>query len=204
MKIVFWILGVVVFLILLAVLAVFFLNIHIYVTYDEKLKIDVRILFVHLNGLKILTSDLENPKKKKNKLITQEIPRQNGKIRGTPADFLDFLQLVTRVIRDTLLMALDRIHIRLRSLSFSFGMDDAAETALLYGTLLQAANALFALLDRFSHFSFDPEKVILTPDFSGGKPSGKLDLYIRMRVIDYIRVNLYFNTSYQEGKDGTL
>lgn len=205
MTVVFWILGILAALILLIVLFILFGNIHLTLVYSDRAVLDVRILFFHLNGWKLLFGDPEKPeeKKKKKNVITETVPRQDGKIRGTPRDFMEFLLLVGRVIRKTLVLALDRVHIRLRELRLSFGREDAAETALTYGAVLQAMNGLFALLDHFSDFRFDPEKVLLTPDFSGGETRCKLDLYVKLRILDYLKIYTYFYTSYEEGKDGT-
>ncbi len=203
MTVVFWILGVLAALIALVILFILFGNIHARLTYEDKAVLDVRILFFHLNGWKLLFGDPEKPKEKKKRILADTVPRQNGKVRGTPRDFLEFLLLVGRVIRETLVMALDRVHIRMNRLEFSCGREDAGDTALLYGSVLQAANALFALLDHFSDFSFDPGKVRITPDFTGGEPEGKLDLYLKLRILDYLKIYTFFYTSYEEGKDGT-
>lgn len=195
-----YILGALVLLIVL----VLFLNLHITFSYQDQIDITCRILFIRFHVLSLVErmqkKGKDAPKKKPDAPKKEKESVKKG--RGSPRDFLEFILLITRIVREGVALLFDKIHIKLSLLQVSFGTEDAASTALLYGAVTQAAYGLVALLQRFSHFAYNPEALTLRPDFTGKESSFAIHLTIRLKPIHLLQVFFHSYFLFLEGKDG--
>ena len=197
--------------ILLAILAlivvVLLLNVHLIFQYDDTPRVTLRVLFVRLDGMKLVKrfsgdeQKTERSKKKKKKTREAEPAEPKPKKRGTPSDFLDFLGLITRIALRAVRELFAKLRINLKELELRLGGDDPAATAMLYGAVIQSANYLVALLQRFSHFRCRNDKLILAPGFCEGEPTFRIHLDLSIKPIYLLGIALHALIGYLQGKE---
>ena len=73
-------------------------------------------------------------------------------------------------------------HVRFKNLVFDLTVatDDAAKTAILYGTVCSAVYSLVTLLNNASHF--DPKKISISTDFTSDKMKIYINSVIKIRL----------------------
>ena len=194
--IVFWIL----LALLLFISFVLFLRIHLIFDFHEKPKVAIRVLCFRIDGneliSKFLSQDDKNGKnakaKKKNAPEKSKSSRGSGDLLG----FVDFLLHVASVLGGTLKDYFSNTKVHLKELHISIGTDDAARTALLCSSAVQAANGLCAVLQHYSKFTCDNKNLSISPDFLSDKSKFSLRLVLSSTVIHligvYLRANMRF------------
>lgn len=204
-----WILPAVVCLILLLL----FSYIRVIFLFDNsessaKSKIRIRFLFLSFDGNK-MTDRLFGKEEKERKTTEKKIeeaPVKAGKKikkKGSVIDFLDFILLITRVASKAAKRLASKLHIRLYYLNAAFGTEEASTTALCYGAVIQACNALFCLLERFSDFRYTPENVNISPDFTSAETKLSVKIRLKVRPIHLISIFLKAYLSFIEGEEKT-
>ncbi|MBR3836648.1 MAG: DUF2953 domain-containing protein [Clostridia bacterium] len=191
-----------VFLALLAlILFLLFVNIHVIFTYGESAKVTVRVLLFRFDGMKLFRRFTQEKKTKKS---AESEPAQGGtkrKNRADPLGFVEFLLRIGRIIGRALKEHFSKMKIYLKELHVSIGTADAAETALLYGGAIQAANGLCALLQHYSHFRCDNRNLVIAPDFVSEKSRFSIHLDLTVKAFHLIGVLLRAYLRLFEGKD---
>ena len=192
--------------ILLAVLfLIFFLlfvNIHVIFTYRESARVTVRVLFFRFDGMKLFRSfTKEKDKTKKNAKAEQVQVESKRKKSADPLGFVEFLIRIGRIIGRALEEHFSKMKIYLKELHVSVASSDAAETALLYGGAIQAANGLCALLQHYSHFRCDNRNLVIAPDFVSEKSRFSIHLDLTVKAFHLIGVLLRAYLRLFEGKD---
>lgn len=191
-----------IFLALLAlILFLLFVNIHVIFTYGESAKVTFRFLLFRFDGMKLFRRFTQEKKTKKS---TESEPVQGGtkrKNRADPLGFAEFLLRIGRIIGRALKEHFSKMKIYLKELHVSIGSSDAAETALLYGGAIQAANGLCALLQHYSHFRCDNRNLVIAPDFVSEKSRFSIHLDLTVKAFHLIGVLLRAYLRLFEGKD---
>ncbi len=189
---------------LLALLAlILFLNVHLVFHYENGAKIYLRILFIKMDAKKIASRLSGRKKETKDKKSTPEkkpTEKNSKRKRASISDFLEFICLIIRIVKRAVKDLFKHLHIRLREMEICFGTDEADKTALVYGATAQAANVLFALLQRFSDFQWNNDKLLLAPDFTGENSRYKAHLDLWIKPIFLLTIALHAITTYLEGK----
>ncbi len=184
-------------------LLILFLNVHIIFQYHDTPKVTLRILCFRLNGMKLIQKfqgkNRKPQKQEKTETDTQTDPKtkNNGDLLG----FISFLARIARVIRILLKEQMERLKINLKELHISIGTDDAAKTALASASAIQGANALCALLQRFSRFRCDNRNLSISPNFTEEKTRFSIHLDLSTRGFDIIVVLLKAYFRFLERED---
>lgn len=186
-------------LLALLLLVLFFLNlpIHLICRYPAKSNFSFQIMCFRFEGLDLLkrfftkdaSTDSESKGAPKKKAFTK-----SADVTG----FVEFLFHLTDVIHSTVLEFFSNAKVNLKELRISVGTDDAAKTALVSSSVHQAANGLCALLQRFSRFRCNSQKLNISPDFTSEKSDFSIHLDISFTVIHLIRVYLHTNMRFFE------
>ncbi|MFX0548962.1 DUF2953 domain-containing protein [Hathewaya histolytica] len=82
-------------------------------------------------------------------------------------------------------------------LSLNYGLDDAFETAILYGVLCGALNSILLYLSQYIKFKQNNHnKINITPDYNHNKLEFNIKciIYLSLVKIIYILVKLLFNS----------
>ncbi len=192
-----------IFLILL-VLFLLYVNVHIIFRYRENATVTVRVLFFRMDGMKLFRFVSERRKKREQNIepnVEADQKEKKKKRNFDPLGFVEFLVHIARVIGLAVKEHFSKMKINLKELYVLIGTDDAAKTALIYGGAIQAANALCVLLQRFSHFQCNNEKLVISPDFTQetSRFSIHLDLCVKPVHIIALLLRTYFR--FFEGKE---
>lgn len=197
--IVFWIL-LVLFLLLLFV---FTLKVHLIFDFHQKLTVTLKILWLRFDGYQLLEK-LGQRKDDQNKTSSKSSnTRQKGKKNGKVdlIGFAEFLGHLAKVITLGLKEFLAKSTVDLKELIVTIGSDDAAETALITGAVMQGANGLCAALQHFSKFRCDNRKLSIAPDFTSEKSSISFHLVMTCKFIDIIGIFFRTYTRFFERKE---
>ena len=186
------------------ILFILFVPVHLIFRFDSGAKVWLRILFVRLDGIKLvkkLTEEKPEKKKKKEKPEKEPEKKPQKKKKGSVSDFIEFLELILKIVRRALSDLFGHLHIRLKELAVRFGLGDADQTAVAYGGVIQTANYLFALLERFTHFRFDPRHLAISPDFCGEGNEFRIHLDLWIRPVHLLTLALHALFTYLQGKE---
>ena len=187
----------IVFLVLVSIVAfLLFVNVHLIFCYENKAEVTLRILFFRFDAIRLFrrfTSDKKAPSEEP--LAEESVPSKGSKKRkGSPLDFAEFLLEIGKIIALAIKEHFERMKVYLKMLYVEIGSDDAAKTACLYGAAIQAANALCVLLQHFSNFRCDNERLLICPNFTSeeSKLSIHLDLCVKPIHLIGILIRSYF------------
>ncbi len=118
-------------------------------------------------------------------------PKEKAKISEMISDFTSFLKAVTRAFKSIFGNSSKHLHIKLRELRVRVATQDAAKTALLYGTIHAAAETLVDLLLEYTNFSFQKEKVQIVSDFQS--TTCKIDVCLSLTICPIHLFTTYSN-----------
>ncbi|MBQ3866254.1 MAG: DUF2953 domain-containing protein, partial [Clostridia bacterium] len=188
------------------ILFILFVPVHLIFRFDGGPFVWLRILFIRMDGIKLvrkLTGEKpEKKKKKKEKPIeAPEKQPERKKKKGGVSDFLDFLELILKIVKRAISDLFGHLHINLKELAVRFGLGEADQTALAYGGAIQASNYLFALLERFTHFRYDPRRLAISPDFSGDGNVIRVHLDLWIQPVHLLVLALHALVTYLQGKE---
>lgn len=185
---------------LLFVAFILFFRIHLIFDFHEKPRIVIRFLCFRIDGNQLInmfrakekTKDKSTKPKQKNPPEISKKSKGSGDLLG----FVDFLLHIASVLGGSMKDYLSRTKVHLKELHVSIGTDDAARTALLCSSAIQAANGLCAVLQHYSKFTCDNKNLSISPDFLSDKSKCSLHLVLSSTIIHligvYLRANMRF------------
>lgn len=168
--------------VILAILAVLvlilLLPVHLIVTYNEKLKIFMRIFGIKF---RIKNKSKKKAKIKKQPVETKEITGKNDEKSKSLIDRIEYFLDFIKASKDFVLNILSRIKIEDLTFKLSVGGSDAFETATHYG---QASSAVYSAFSAICCAKKPKNyEVSVSPDFMSGKSSLMMNLDIKLRPI---------------------
>ncbi len=195
-------LGILIFLIL-----VMFIPVKFGIQYKEKAEIYLKILFVKIklsprkkkvNLKKYSPRAMEKARQKKikkqikqeQKLIkkagkkknTEEKPSKIKEILSHPTDIPSFITDVYDILSIVTDKFTKRLKVRILSCNIDIGSDNAAKTAILYGSVCAGINGLLSALVHFTRYNEkDNENITVTPDFTSEKTVCDVHLQVALR-----------------------
>ena len=101
------------------------------------------------------------------------------------------LDMVLALIKRAYTLTKGKIGIEFRKMHLFVATKDAAQTAILYGIVLQASSYLLQWVeDHFHHISRKDGDVTVEPDFLSETPSAELDIRLSVRLFRAIGIGL--------------
>ena len=187
-------------------LLLLFSKISIIFDYHDRPSITLKFLCIRMDGVSFLQKrvfrEKEEPEKDTEKTEKVEASEAPPKQKADPVGFAKFLLHVTEVVRLAFKEFFAKATVDLRECKVSIGTDDAALTALSFGGAIFAANALCALLMRFSKFRCDNRNLRVSPDFTSEKSAFSFHLILSCRLIHVLGVALRSYLRFFERKEG--
>ena len=123
--------------------------------------------------------------KEAKKQVTPPPPREDAPLTEKLSFAAD---LASSIARRSLSMA----HVFVKRLTVSVGSEDAATTAILYGTISPALAFLLEALEQFSHLHISRRAAVgVAADFTSNRIRANLHLLFRLRVCQVIRIALH-------------
>ena len=170
------------------------------IRYDDSLTVYLRVLFVKI---RLYPSEKEKkryphsmskrkaqrikdslkkkqkgePKKKKKRKSKEKEPKE-------APDLISILSIITSFVKSFLRLFAGSVRIRSSRLHIVVAAEDAADTAIAYGTLTQAVNLLFPMLDGIKTFKHLPrgKELSVRADFLSDTPKIDADVELYIRV----------------------
>lgn len=167
--------------ILIALAILLFSPIRLSLSFDGSLSLDARYLFLRFplypKEKKIRLSDYTKRKIKKRqkkamqkrRIAEQKEANKQKKKKRTLTQNLRLLRLLLALLKEIYKDILDAVRIKIRAFRVSVATDDAAKTALLYGTAAQGTAYLLAILQDFTRTEIKHKNVAVTADFLGNQ-----------------------------------
>ena len=139
------------------------------------------------------------PKKKKK---AQNEDTEQSKDSGESAlKIVDHLNIITDVSKVFFGRFTKHSHVKLVRVNIKVASDDAAKTAILYGTVSAALSSLIALLDEVTNLdSPGRSNISVVPDYLSDKSEARIKLVYSIRVIGLIDLILQSIISYTKAK----
>ena len=173
----------------------------LHIRYEESLTVYLRVLFVKIRlypskkekkkhphsmskrkAQKIKDSLQKKPKKKPKKRKSKK--KEKEKEPKEAPDLISIISIITSFVKSFLRLFAGSVRIRSSRLHIVVATEDAADTAIAYGSLTQAVNLLFPLLDGIKTFKHLPrgKELSVSADFLSdtSKIDADVELYIRV------------------------
>lgn len=172
----------------------------LHIRYEESLTVYLRVLFVKI---RLYPSEKEKkkyphsmskrkaqkikdslkkkqkgePKKKKKRKSKEKEPKE-------APDLISILSIITSFVKSFLRLFAGSVRIRSSRLHIVVAAEEAADTAIAYGTLTQAVNLLFPMLDGIKTFKHLPrgKELSVRADFLSDTPKIDADVELYIRV----------------------
>lgn len=109
-------------------------------------------------------------------------PSKIKEIFRHPTDIPAFITDIYDILSILLSKFTKRLKIRILNCSISLGSDNAAKTAILYGSVCAGINALITALVQFTKYNEnDNDNIAVTPDFTSEKTECDIHLQVSLR-----------------------
>ena len=171
------------------------------IRYDDSLTVYLRVLFVKIRlypsekEKKKYPHSMSKRKAQKIKDSLQKKPKEEPKKRKSKKkekekepkeapDLISILSIITNFVKSFLRLFAGSVRIRSSKLHIVVAAEDAADTAIAYGTLTQAVNLLFPMLDGIKTFKHLPrgKELSVRADFLSDTPKIDADVELYIRV----------------------
>lgn len=142
--------------------------------------------------------------KKNRKLKKAERKRQHEKSTSS-LRLMENLELILQILKTLRKETKGRIGLRIRAMQIRIGTEDAAKTAILYGTVLQSASFLLGWID--THFKRVPNRdgeLEVVPDYLSGTTSANIDLECSMYLSQILMLAVKLLSTHQSTKKRLL
>ena len=173
----------------------------LHIRYEESLTVYLRVLFVKIRlypskkekkkhphsmskrkAQKIKDSLQKKPKEEPKKKKKRKSKEKEKEPKEAP-DLISIISIITSFVKSFLRLFAGSVRIRSSRLHIVVAAEDAADTAIAYGTLTQAVNLLFPMLDGIKTFKHLPrgKELSVRADFLSDTPKidADVELYIR-------------------------
>ncbi len=173
--------------VILIIFLLLFLPITLVIRYNTSLSVYARILFIKIpispgKKKRVKLSDFNEKKLKKQKDKQQKkmSKKQLGKKEEKKRTFSDISELV-EIIYDTVYAFggkfSDHLKIKIANIDIAVGTDNSAKTAIIFGAVNAAAQALISLLSSFSSYKDRyNENIRIRADFLSEKTFADIDI----------------------------
>ena len=141
---------------------------------------------------KRLQKEREKAERKRRKEAEKRLRKREKAASGKPMptpNLKENLEMILALVKKAYDLTKGKISIRFRRMHLSVGTDDAAQTAILYGVVVQSASYLLEWIEtHFTHIRRKPGDMTVEPDFETGKTSADIDLLLKVRIFTALRV----------------
>lgn len=174
----------------------------LHIRYEESLTVYLRVLFVKIRlypskkekkkyphsmskrkAQKIKDSLQKKPKEEPKKKKKRKSKEKEKEPKEAP-DLISIISIITSFVKSFLRLFAGSVRIRSSRLHIVVAAEDAADTAIAYGTLTQAVNLLFPMLDGIKTFKHLPrgKELSVRADFLSDTPKIDADVELYIRV----------------------
>lgn len=168
------------------------IKVNVIVSYNNTLAVSIRILFIKIRLYPKKDKIAKEPRKKKKKKKKEPI-REDKKPEGSDEEKSPSVVKVVWEIRQTILALIEKcmgaLHFRFARLHIEVGCEDAAKTALVYGTVTQSVAYLVETLDNISNVEIaSSSSIMVQSNFISRKSKAEAKIILYIRIISAIKL----------------
>lgn len=172
------------------------------IRYDDSLTVYLRVLFVKIRlypskkekkkyphsmskrKAQKIKDSLKKKQKEEPKKRKKRKSKEKEKEPKEAPDLISIISIITSFVKSFLRLFAGSVRIRSSRLHIVVAAEDAADTAIAYGTLTQAVNLLFPMLDGIKTFKHLPrgKELSVRADFLSDTPKIDADVELYIRV----------------------
>lgn len=170
--------------------AVLLLNINLILSFDGKISVNVRILFVSVDIMKFAA---KGDKKKKSKPAAEKKgsdakTKEKSKPKGSFDDFLGFLDLILSMAKMLAENLGNNLKVNIRRLKVTLGAETAEKTAIMYSRVCSAVTVLFETLPNVVKLFRHGSDITIYPDYSAEKCNFAVEAIFTLKVIHILKI----------------
>lgn len=170
--------------------AVLLLNINLILSFDGKISVNVRILFVSVDVMKFAA---KGDKKKKSKPAAEKKgsdakTKEKSKPKGSFDDFLGFLDLISSMAKMLAENLGNNLKVNIRRLKVTLGAETAEKTAIMYSRVCSAVTVLFETLPNVVKLFRHGSDITIYPDYSAEKCNFAVEAIFTLKVIHILKI----------------
>lgn len=176
--------------IIVLITAILLLNINLILSFDGKIGVKARILFVTVDVMKFAA---KGDKKKKTKPAAEKKEsdakaKEKSKPKGSFDDFLGFLDLISSMAKMLAENLGNNLKVNIRRLKVTLGAETAEKTAIMYSRVCSAVTVLFETLPNVvKHFRHGSD-ITIYPDYSAEKCGFAVEAIFTLKVIHILKI----------------
>lgn len=170
--------------------AILLLNINLILSFDGKISVNVRILFVSVDIMKFAA---KGDKKKKSKSAAEKKgsdakTKEKSKPKGSFDDFLGFLDLISSMAKMLAENLGNNLKVNIRRLKVTLGAETAEKTAIMYSRVCSAVTVLFETLPNVVKLFRHGSDITIYPDYSAEKCNFAVEAIFTLKVIHILKI----------------
>lgn len=169
--------------VLALIVALLFLNFSLVFELNETFSFKMKVFIFNFNAEKFISLFTSEKKEQK---INEQVKEIKKKKKTTLPELLDVVLDVFNLVRLLLAEIIKYARLKLCYIDVKVATDDAAETALIYGSVSGAIYSAVELLDAFLNVKKNYKKINIYPSFSETKPKIKLKIILSVKPIHVI------------------
>lgn len=136
-------------------------------------------------------------KKAAKKALKKKQKKEQAKALPAP-NLKENLEMVAALLKKLHRVTKGKPEIHIRKLKIAVGTDDAAKTALLYGTVVQGAAYLLHWIEQsFASIHRNPDDVEIVPDYLSGKCHAEVDISCSLYLSQILGIGIKMLTAYR-------
>ncbi|MBE6651595.1 MAG: DUF2953 domain-containing protein [Ruminococcaceae bacterium] len=184
--------------IILLITAILLTNVSIVAGYGDKFYFKLKIFIFNINLEKLADKfggDGEEPSVK----LPEEL-KDGKKKKLTPSDIIDLISFVGSLIRAVLGEFFTYARLKICNIRIAVGSEDAAKTALLYGTLSSALYTAIEFLDSLMTVKKNYKHIGIEPDFTLDSCRVKFKIVLKIKIIHLLLAFIHLVPILASGK----
>ena len=133
---------------------------------------------------KLAAKKAEERSKKSEKRKKKKDSESESSTKKTPAEILDIITLVIRLLKTVTAKFLKYMHLKLTRIKIKLGTGDAATTAIAYGAVTQSINLLLPILEDIKQLSLPKksDEIDVIADFTAEESEIDLKISFSLRA----------------------
>ena len=175
--------------IVLLIALILSMKINLIVSYNNSIKVSLRFLFIKIKLFPKNEKSAKDRRKAKKKKKTEAQPKPDEQEEVNGPSIVKVIWEIRETVHNLYRRCMGLLHIRFARLNVEIGCEDAAKTALVYGTVTQSVAYLIEYLDTISNVEISKlSQINIQSNFISRKSKAEAKIILYIRVISGIKL----------------
>ena len=175
--------------IVLLIALILSMKINLIVSYNNSIKVSLRFLFIKIKLFPKNEKSAKERRKAKKKKKTEAQPKPDEQEEVNGPSIIKVIWEIRETVHNLYRRCMGLLHIRFARLNVEIGCEDAAKTALVYGTVTQSVAYLIEYLDTISNVEISKlSQINIQSNFISRKSKAEAKIILYIRVISGIKL----------------